>query len=82
MDSTGRGSIPADQLTQAMGPENARALAEAYDTAVSIVSLGDHYFIPSREARKAMRSAMLADQDQWLRAGSADSCSAGVRQDG
>ena len=51
-------------LASEFGTDNSRVVASAYAAAISIVSLGDPSFAPSRHARRAMINAMLGDERQ------------------
>lgn len=51
-------------LTSEFGTDNSRVVASAYEAALSIVSLGDPTFAPTRDARRAMINAMLGDARQ------------------
>lgn len=58
------GSVPIGETTESLsdsiGTEDATRAAIAYDRAVSIISLGDRYCLPSREVRRDMLNAILA----------------------
>ncbi|TDR89550.1 hypothetical protein [Enterovirga rhinocerotis] len=47
-------------LSESIGTEDATRAAVAYDRAVSILSLNDRYYVPSREVRRDMLSAILS----------------------
>jgi hypothetical protein len=51
-------------LSSEFGTDNSRVVASAYEAALSIVSLGDPTFAPTRDARRAMINAMLGDARQ------------------
>jgi hypothetical protein len=48
-----------DTFLDRIGASHAAVVAAAYDTAVSILSLDDRFFVPSRAARIDMIRAML-----------------------
>lgn len=51
-------------LSPAIGADDLIRLAKAYDVAISIISLGDSYFVPTRDARRAMLNAMLESSNE------------------